>query len=137
MPMPKTPESFAVLVDAAAARLELNDYQLSAAIGLMPGNKVCSPKQVRRIRDGEQVNYSRDLVQRLIDVLELDPVLAWELADKWPPGLTGEQLRDLGLFGRRRRSDRELDPGSPPPEAAAVSGPTVRTGDCPAVGQAA
>lgn len=129
--MPKTPATFAELVDEAARSKDLNDYQLSAAIGLMPGNKVCSPKQVRRIRDGEQVNYARDLVERLIIVLELDPVRAWELADKWPPGLTGEQVRDLGLFGRRRRSDRELNPGSTPPAAAVSEGPQGQTGDWP------
>jgi transcriptional regulator with XRE-family HTH domain len=109
-PMPATPTTFAELVDGAAEAKGLNDYQLSAAIGLMPGNKVCSPKQVGRIRNGEQVNYSRELVQRLIEVLDLDPVLAWELADKWPPGLTADDVHKLGLFsGRRRRSDRTLD----------------------------
>lgn len=108
--MPATPTTFAELVDSAAQAKGLNDYQLSAAIGLMPGNKVCSPKQVGRIRNGEQVNYSRELVQRLIEVLDLDPVQAWELADKWPPGLTAEDLHKLGLFtGRRRRADRTLD----------------------------
>jgi hypothetical protein len=102
--------TFAELVDGAAEGKGLNDYQLSAAIGLMPGNKVCSPKQVDRIRKGEQVNYSRDLVQRLIEVLDLDPVRAWELADKWPPGLTADDVHKLGLFtGRRRRSDRQLE----------------------------
>jgi transcriptional regulator with XRE-family HTH domain len=120
--MPATPATFAELVDSAAQAKDLNDYQLSAAIGLMPGNKVCSPKQVSRIRNGEQVNYSRDLVQRLIEVLDLDPAEAWELADKWPPGLTAEHLRDLGLFSssrRERRADRQLE--SVPASAGVVA----------------
>jgi hypothetical protein len=133
--MPATPATFAELVDSAAQARDLNDYQLSAAIGLMPGNKVCSPKQVRRVRDGEQVNYSRDLVQRLIEVLDLDPAEAWELADKWPPGLTGDHLRDLGLFGRRRRSDRQLEAVPGPPPAASLRGPAAKSGDCTEAGQ--
>jgi hypothetical protein len=122
------------MVDRAARERNLNDYQLSAAIGLMPGNRVCSPKQVARIRAGEQVNFRADLVQRLIDVLELDPAEAWQLAGVWPPGLTAEQLRELGLFGRRgsgrdRRSDREVPTDAAPAEAV-VRADSGRTGDC-------
>jgi len=135
--MPATPATFAELVDNAAQAKDLNDYQLSAAIGLMPGNKVCSPKQVSRIRNGEQVNYSRDLVQRLIEVLDLDPAEAWELADKWPPGLTGEHLRDLGLFGRRRRSDRQLEAVATPPPAASSDQARTTTGTLTIARQAA
>lgn len=131
--MTATPTTFAELVDDAAKAKGLNDYQLSAAIGLMPGNRVCSPKQVDRIRKGQQVHYNRDLVQRLIDVLELDPYRAWELAGLWPPGLTGEHLRELGLFGtsrRNRRADRALEVVSTEP-AAVLGTSDGRTGDCP------
>jgi hypothetical protein len=132
--MPATPTTFADLVDQAATAMDLNDYQLSSAIGLMPGKKVCSPKQVGRIRRGQQVNYSRDLVRRLIEVLDLDPELAWELADKWPPGLTASHVRDLGLFrrgsGRDRRDDRELPSATALGEAASQHH-SGRTGDCP------
>lgn len=136
--MSATPSTFAELVDGAADAKGLNDYQLSAAIGLMPGNKVCSPKQVSRIRNGEQVNYSRDLVQRLVDVLNLDPIQAWELADKWPPGLTAEHLRKLGLFGsrRERRADRALEV-VPTKPAAVLRASEVQSGDCAEGRQAA
>jgi hypothetical protein len=104
--------TFAEMVDTAADAKGLNDYQMSAAIGLMPGNRVCSPKQVRRIREGAQVNYHRDLIERLIDVLDLDPADAWERAGVWPPGLTADELRDLESHrvgtGRDRRSDRQI-----------------------------
>jgi hypothetical protein len=133
--MSATGGSFAEMVDTAATAKSLNNYQLSAAIGLMPGNRVCSPKQVDRIRNGEQVNYHRDLVQRLIDVLDLDPAEAWERAGVWPPGLTAEQLRELGLFGRRgsgrdRRSDREVPTDAAPAEAV-VRADSGRSGDWP------
>lgn len=126
--------TFAQMVDGAATSHKLNDYQLSAAIGLMPGNKVCSPKQVGRIRAGEQVNYSRDLVARLIVVLELDPAEAWEAAGVWPPGLTAEQVRRLGLFrgtGRDRRGDRQV-PTDTAPAGASLREGQGRTGDCTA-----
>jgi len=69
--MSATGQTFAEMVDQAASVLGLNDYQLSAAIGLMPGNRVCSPKQVSRIRKGEQVNYRPELVERLVAVRKI------------------------------------------------------------------
>lgn len=123
--------TFAQMVDGAADAKGLNDYQLSAAIGLMPGNRVCSPKQVGRIRKGEQVNYSRDLVQRLIVVLDLDPEDAWQAAGVWPPDLTADELRKLRRSGsRERRGDRQI-PNDTAPAGAVVRGRSGRTGDCP------
>ena len=125
--------TFAEMVDAAADAKGLNDYQMSAAIGLMPGNRVCSPKQVRRIRNGEQVNYHRDLIERLIAVLDLDPADAWQRAGVWPPGLTADELRDLESTRRGtrrdRRSDREV-PTDTAPAGAAVQAESGRNGDC-------
>ena len=45
--------NFAELVDEAARGLGLNDYQLSAAIGLLSNKRVYHPKQVGRLRRGE------------------------------------------------------------------------------------
>ena len=123
--------SFAEMVDVAATKEGLNDYQLSAAIGLMPGNKVCSPKQAARIRRGEQVNYSRDLVERLIVVLDLDPEDAWEKAGMWPTGLTADQVRELRRgSARERRSDREITTDTAP-TGAVVEAESGRNGDWP------
>jgi hypothetical protein len=90
-------DPFARLVDKAATDAGLNDYQLSAAIGLMqPGNRVFGPKQVGRLRRGEQRHYDRQLVARLIEVLPaLDPAEAWHAAGLWPPGLEPEDLPNL------------------------------------------
>jgi len=93
--MSATGRTFAEMVDQAAGELGLNDYQLSAAIGLMPGNRVCSPKQVSRIRKGEQVNYRPELVERLIRVLKLDPAEAWAASGVLPPEVTAEDLRAI------------------------------------------
>jgi hypothetical protein len=136
--MPAPPRTFAEMVDGAAREKGLNDYQLSAAIGLMPGNRVCSPKQVARIRAGQQVNYRAELIDRLIVVLDLDPNEAWPLSGVSPPDLTPEHLRQLGLFaGRRRRADREIEQASTP-AGAVVRAETGRNGDCTeALGQTA
>jgi hypothetical protein len=62
--------TFAELVDRAAEQAGLNDYQLSAAIGLLPpGRRVFCSKQVARLRRGEQRHVDPDLVTRLIEVL--------------------------------------------------------------------
>ena len=102
--MSATGRTFAEMVDQAAGELGLNDYQLSAAIGLMPGNRVCSPKQVSRIRKGEQVNYRPELVERLIRVLKLDPAEAWAASGVLPPEVTAEDLRAIW----ERRATRAL-----------------------------
>ena len=102
--MSATGQTFAEMVDQAASVLGLNDYQLSAAIGLMPGNRVCSPKQVSRIRKGEQVNYRPELVERLVAVLKLDAAEAWAASGVLPPEMTAEDLRAIW----ERRANRAL-----------------------------
>jgi hypothetical protein len=111
--------TFAELVDRVAREAGLNDYQLAAAIGLLPGRRVFSSKQVARLRRGEQRHLEPELVHRLIEILDLDPPTAWEKAGLWPPGLTAEQLRMVtrpavpalaaaSATSRRRRSDRPV-----------------------------
>jgi transcriptional regulator with XRE-family HTH domain len=91
--------TFAQLVDEAAQAAGLNDYQLSAAIGLLPGHKVFSAKQIGRLRRGEQRTVPAAVLWRLVEVLDLDPVRAWkaalEAADMLPPQLTAEQFEEL------------------------------------------
>jgi len=130
--MEATGPTFAELVDQAARTKGLNDYQLSAAIGLMPGNRVCSPKQVSRIRKGEQVHYNPDLVSRLVEVLDLDAdpeteAAAWFAAGVKAPWMTQDDYREI--VSRRRRSDRQLEvvPAKP---ATVLRGPHVQSGDC-------
>lgn len=117
-------ETFADLIDRKAREAGLNDYQLSAAIGLLPDNKVFSPKQVNRVRMGDQRLIPAAVLWRLVEVLDLDPAEAWKKAleaiDLWPADLTAEQLRTLtrpavpalataaSATSRRRRSDRPV-----------------------------
>jgi hypothetical protein len=90
--------NFAALVDGAARDLGLNDYQLSAAIGLLKGNRVYSPKQVHRLRAGEVVNPGPELVERLVTVLHLDPNEAFAAARVLPHGFKPDHFRRLEFF---------------------------------------
>lgn len=89
-------DRFAELVDEAARKEGLSDYQLSHAIGLLPNRKVVDAKQVARLRRGEQRTYPRALVTRLIEIL---PGLqdreeeVWHAAGVWPRDLTIEGYR--------------------------------------------
>lgn len=97
--------NFAELVDRAARDLGLNDYQLSAAIGLLEGNRVYSPKQVGRLRRGQVRHPDPELVARLVQVLNLDEGTAWHAAGIWPP--------DLDLDSYRRFRHRLAVVGAP------------------------
>jgi hypothetical protein len=105
--------NFAELVDEAARRRGLNDYQLAHAIGLLSGNRVFSSKQVNRLRTGRQRHHDdRELIARLIKVLHLTEEEAdefWLAANQRPP--------DLDLEGYRRFRQEMADVG-----AASVQG---------------
>lgn len=90
--------NFAELVDGAAQHLGLNDYQLSAAIGLLEGNRVYSPKQVHRLRAGEVRHPDPELVERLVAVLHLDPDEAFAAARVLPHGFKADHFRKLEFF---------------------------------------
>lgn len=96
--------NFAELVDGAAQHLGLNDYQLSAAIGLLSNRRVYSPKQVGRLRRGEVVHPDPELVERLVTVLHLDPSEAFAAARVLPHGFSAEHFRRLGFFADQRKA---------------------------------
>jgi hypothetical protein len=117
--------TFAEMVDSAAGAAGLNDYQLSAAIGLLPGHKVFSAKQIGRLRRGEQRTVPAAVLWRLVEVLELDPVRAWkaalEAADLLPPQLTAKQFEELRtLMARPSEPALARVGGSDPPLAASL-----------------
>ena len=113
--------TFAEQVDHYAARAGLNNYKLSLAIGLLPGNVGFSAKQVERLRKGTQRPTTEGLVERLIEVFELTDEEADHL--RFASGLIPndwdfEAFRNAAQARRRRRNDREVDLAT----ASSVSG---------------
>jgi len=95
--------TFGEMVDEGVRQKGWSDYQLSAAIGLLPGEKAFNATQVRRLRRGERRNVTHDLVAKLIALLDLDPAQAWHAAGLWPEGLDPEDLRDISELLATRR----------------------------------
>lgn len=64
---------------------------------------------VRLIMEGKR-RLNHELVSKIIDVLQLDPLPAWEAAGLWPPGLSADDLsetlaiRSMTAAGRVARS---------------------------------
>lgn len=122
----ETPATFGELIDGQAKALPdpktgkqgLRNDQIAAMCGLLPDGSIVHGNTVKRIRQGLRVHLQPDLVQRLIDVLQLDleqTKQAWELTGLAPPGTTAD---DIGVVlkriaeRQRRRGDREIPRGS-------------------------
>jgi hypothetical protein len=99
-------EQFAGMVGAAMRAKGWNPYQLSAAIGLLPSGRVFHSKQVDRLLDGSRKSLNRELVDRLVEVLDLDPYEAYEAADLRPAGFSAEDHRDFAAVGGRATADQ-------------------------------
>lgn len=97
-------ETFADLINEAMARKRTpegrpwSDYTLSAAIGLLPGDRSFNAKQVWRLRRGERQTLTRELVERLVSILDLPEDQAWHAAGLWPPDLDLESYRRYRQF---------------------------------------
>jgi hypothetical protein len=76
---------------------------VAVKIGTLPDGRYFNDKGIERIRTGGR-RLDHMLVQRLIEVLDLDPALAWSAAGLWPPDL------DLSEYRRLRESARPLEP---------------------------
>jgi hypothetical protein len=105
-------DSFAELVDRTARQAGLNDYQLSGAIGLLPSKRIYSPKQVGRLRRGQVRHVDRELVDRLIDVLDLDRFDAYEAADLRPEGFTADDHRSFALAAQGHAAEAASTPST-------------------------
>jgi hypothetical protein len=72
---------------------------VAVKIGTLPDGRYFNDKGIERIRTGGR-RLDHMLVQRLIEVLDLDPVLAWSAAGLWPDDLDPEDYRRLRESGR-------------------------------------
>jgi len=125
------PKTFGELVAEALDRKGWSDYQLTSAIGLLPGDKAFNPTQVRRLKRGERRNLSRPLVARLIELLELDPITAWHAAGLWPEGVDPQDVTDLSERRAARIKAANRAASLEGARAATSSRPDLgRTRDC-------
>jgi hypothetical protein len=81
------------LVDRAARARGWGDQRVAFEIGVLPSEKVFNATQVKRLRRGERQHLSRELVERLIIVLDLPEDEAWHASGLWPPDLDLEGYR--------------------------------------------
>src|SRR6266567_2470967 len=88
-----TMDAFAELIDEAMKRKGWGYARLSVEIGVLPGGGIFNSTQIRRLRLGERRNLTRELVERLVQVLDLDEGAAWHAAGIWPPDLDLDSYR--------------------------------------------
>ena len=86
-------DAFAEMIDEGMKRKGWGYNRLSVEIGVLPGGGIFNPTQIRRLRFGERKNLSRELVERLVQVLDLDEGAAWHAAGIWPPDLDLDSYR--------------------------------------------
>lgn len=88
---------FGQLIRAAMQDKGLSQGKVAALVGLYDGDRYLDATQVRLLMTGER-KPTRGLVQRLVEVLDLDPPEAWAAAGLLPPGVTADMLRRLDVF---------------------------------------
>jgi hypothetical protein len=92
-------KTFADLIDEAMRRKGWGYGRLSVKLGELPDGSILNATQIRRLRRGQRQNLTPELVQRLIDVLGLDPAEAWHAAGLWPPDLSADDYRVFAAVG--------------------------------------
>lgn len=86
---------FGRLVFQARTARKLSRDRVAFLVGDLPGGeKNLTGKAVARIEEGAR-RLDTFVVGRLIDVLGLDPLPAWEAAGLWPPDLSADDLSEL------------------------------------------
>jgi hypothetical protein len=85
---------FGRYVDRVIRERGLSQPRVSVMVGTLEDGRILNEKGVDRIREGGR-RLDPILVQRLIDVLGLDPALAWSAAGIWPPDLSPEEYREF------------------------------------------
>jgi transcriptional regulator with XRE-family HTH domain len=96
---------FGRLVAAARREGGYSKSELARRLGRLPDSgRVFDAAGITRIERGGPVRVDRELVDRLITVLGLDPFDAYEAADLRPEGFTADDHRDFVAVGGTRVS---------------------------------
>jgi transcriptional regulator with XRE-family HTH domain len=91
---------FGRLTKAGRHQRRLSKSELARQLGRLPDSgRVFDAAGISRIEAGGPVRLDRELVQRLVDVLDLDPADAWHAAGLWPPDLSADDYRVFAAVG--------------------------------------
>jgi len=82
------------LVRTAMQSKGLSQGKVAVLVGVFDSDRYLDATQVRLITTGER-RPTRGLVERLIEILDLDPAEAWAAAGLWPPDLDLDEYRRL------------------------------------------
>lgn len=88
-------EDFARMVRAAMEERGISRNRLGYLIGVLPDGRTIDATGIRLMLEGRRRNYDTALVTRLIEILDLDPAIAYEAAGVWPEGLTVDGYRQV------------------------------------------
>jgi hypothetical protein len=114
---------FGQLVADRMDELEWSQNKVARRFGELPDGRGLDSTQVRLIKEGRR-GLDHALVGRLIEVLGLDPLPAWEAAGLWPPGYSADDLSELRAA--RREAARRV--ASPEGATAADPSPNPHSG---------
>ncbi len=90
---------FGRLMGRAMAERGISQNRLASRLGELPDGRIFDATQIRLIRQGRR-RLDHQLVQRLIELLDLDPAEAWATAGLWPPDLDMDGYRRHRLTAR-------------------------------------
>src|SRR5262245_48957274 len=126
-------EEFGRYVAAGMARKELGQGKLAVHIGVLPDGRTLDATQIRHILQGTRRSLDSALVQRIAEVLELDPLEAHRLAGTWPAQLGPEDIRDLSerRAARHEAATRAASRREGASAATSFQPGSGRTRDCP------
>jgi Helix-turn-helix domain len=97
---------FGRMVEDARRKCGYSRSELGRRLGRLPeSGRVFDPSAVRHIVQGGPVRLDRELVDRLIEVLDLDPFDAYEAADLRPRDFTAEDHRTFVAAGGTRTAE--------------------------------
>ena len=106
-------EEFGRLVAVGMARKGLGQGKLAVHIGVLPDGRTLDATQIRLIIQGKRRSLDGMLVQRVAEVLDLDPAEAHYQAGTWPPDLSPEDLPKLSELLATRRTTAAARVASP------------------------
>lgn len=100
---------FGRLMGRAMAEQGISQNRLASRLGELPDGRIFDATQIRLIREGRR-RLDRELVQRLIELLNIDWAEGWATSGLLPPGVTADHLRKLDLVAAGAKA---VSPGRP------------------------